>query len=166
MSNTRKKWLRRLAELLVFLAVLAAVSWYQSRNLAQGEAPPLSGLSVDGQMLDLEKLRGEPVMVHFWATWCPVCAAEQGSVDDLARNHRVLTVAMQSGSRQELTAWLRKEGVAFPVLPDPDGRLARSYGVKAVPATFVLDREGRVLFSTVGYTTEWGMRLRLWWAGM
>lgn len=166
MSESGKKWLRRLAELAIFVAVFAAVSWYQGRHLAEGDAPALAGVSVAGERLDLQQWRGEPVMVHFWATWCPVCAAEQGSVDAIAREHRVLTVAMQSGDASEITRYLKEEGVDYPALPDPDGSLSRRYGVSAVPATFILDPEGRVRFSTVGYTSEWGMRLRLWWAGL
>jgi peroxiredoxin len=165
-ASKRNRWLRRLAEGLVFLAVLGAVSVYQSRNLARGEAPDLSGATVAGHRIDLHRLRGEPVMVHFWATWCPICGVEQGSVDAVARDYRVVTVAMQSGDAEEITRYLEGEGVNYPVLPDPDGRLAARYGVTAVPATFFLDEQGRIRASTVGYTSEWGMRLRLWWAGL
>ena len=167
MSESKKKrWLRRLGELVVFLAVLGAVSWYQSRDLVQGRAPELSGVSVAGNPLKLRQWRGEPVLVHFWGTWCPVCSAEQGSIDAVAEDHRVLTVAMQSGDAATLAQYLEEEGVSYPVLPDLEGSLARRYGVTAVPASFFLDPDGRVRFATVGYTTEWGMRLRLWWAGL
>lgn len=165
-SSKKKRWLRLLAELFVFLAVFGAISVYQSRNLAQGAAPDLSGVSIAGRPLELSRLRGEPVMIHFWGTWCPICGTEQGSVDAVARDHRVLTVAMQSGNAQEISEYLKEEGVGYPVLPDPEGRLAARYGVTAVPATFFLDREGRIRSSTIGYTSEWGMRLRLWWAGL
>jgi len=164
-SNNRR-WLRWLAEGLIFLAVFTAVSYYQSRDLIEGEVPPLVGTAIDGEQMDIRRWRGEPVLVHFWATWCPVCAMEQGSIDALARDYPVLTVAMQSGDARTITRYLEEEGVNYPVLPDPEGNLARRYGVAAVPATFVLNGAGEVRFATVGYTTEWGMRLRLWWAGL
>jgi alkyl hydroperoxide reductase subunit AhpC len=73
---------------------------------------------------------------------------------------------MQSGTADELVAYLQAQGVDYPVINDEHGRLAASYGVKAVPASFILDREGRVRFATRGYTTGWGIRLRLWLAGL
>jgi hypothetical protein len=57
---------------------------------------------------------------------------------------------------------MRSEGLEFPVIPDEYGRLAAVWGVQAVPASFVVNGEGEISFATMGYTTEIGLRSRLW----
>jgi thiol-disulfide isomerase/thioredoxin len=157
-----RRWLRWLVNIALILAIFAAVHWWRARPLASGEAPPLAGIGIDGTGLALSHHRGEPVLVHFWASWCPVCKAMDGSIDAIADDHPVITVAMQSGGASELGGFLQGSGLGFPVLPDPSGQLASQWGVPAVPATFVLDAEGRIAYATVGFSTEAGLRARLW----
>jgi len=104
------------------------------------------------------------VLVYFWASWCPVCRLEQGSVSALLRDHPVVTVAMQSGSAAEVSGYLREHGLDWPVINDPDGALAARWGVRATPTFFVVDRERAIRFREVGYTSGPGLRLRLWLA--
>jgi peroxiredoxin len=74
----------------------------------------------------------------------------------------VLTVALQSGEAGEIVSYLQAADLDFPVVPDPDGAIARRWGVGGVPASFVIDPEGRIAFATVGLSTEPGLRMRLW----
>jgi peroxiredoxin len=107
------------------------------------------------------------VLVHFWATWCPICRTEQDTINAIARDTpNVITVAMQSGSRDEVEKYLKQQGLSFPVLNDPDGRIAAAWGVHAVPASFIIDPDGQIRFVEIGYTTETGLRLRLWLAAV
>lgn len=162
----RGRWRDWLVNLLILLAIFGSVQWWRGRPLASGEAPPLAGTAVDGQPLDLRTLRGAPVLIHFWATWCPVCKLGQGAVDAIARDHRVVTVAMQSGDAAEVRRFMAEQGLRFPALPDADGGLASRWGVGAVPASFVLDGEGRIAYATLGLSSESGLRARLWAAGL
>jgi len=164
--NTRRlpRWAGWLRDLLLLLLVFAAVQWWQARHLAGGEAPPLSGLLVDGTPYQLRPQDG-PVLVHFWASWCPVCRIEQDSIDSIAADRPVITIATTSGSRDELAAYLREHRLRMPVLLDEDGDIARAWGVNGVPATFVVDREGNIRHAGKGYSSEIGLRLRLWLAG-
>ncbi len=155
-------WWRWLVKIGLVFLVLGGVQWWQARPLAKGEAPLLVGLDTTGARVDLRNLRGEPVLVHFWASWCPVCRAMDGFVDAIARDHRVLTVALQSGAAGEILSYLQAADLDFPVVPDPDGSIARRWGVGGVPASFVIDPEGRIASATAGLSTEPGLRLRLW----
>jgi thiol-disulfide isomerase/thioredoxin len=101
--------------------------------------------------------------VHVWADWCPICRAEEGTITTLQGDWPVLTVAMQSGSAAQVAAVLQQRGLPWSAVVDPQGQLSRALGVGAVPAFGVLDAQGRLRLPTVGYTTSWGMRLRLWW---
>jgi thiol-disulfide isomerase/thioredoxin len=161
-----RRWGKWLLELLVFAALFFGLRAYMSYGAASGLAPPLAGALLDGQDIRLEDYRGQPVLVHFWATWCPVCKLMQDSVASLAEDHPVLSVAMQSGEAAEISAYLRERGVSLPVLPDPAGILSSRYGVRGVPASFVIDGEGQVRFVEIGYTSELGLRFRLYWAGL
>jgi thiol-disulfide isomerase/thioredoxin len=144
--------------------LLLGVRAWQQRDAASGSAPALTGQTLDGGHYVLAPSAGQPVLVHFWATWCPICRAEQGSIDALAHDYPTITVAMQSGDARSVAQHLRDEGLKFPVINDPDGRIAAQWGVRAVPASFVVDAAGRIRFVEIGYTTGLGLRLRLWLA--
>jgi peroxiredoxin len=165
-SKTRI-WLRRGAELLIFIVIIMGVRAWQQRDIVKGYAPPLAGQLLDGKSFVLPNNPAQPVLVHFWGTWCPMCKAEQGSIDSLARdNSNVITIAMQSGDSQAVQKYMSEQGVKFPVMTDADGELSALWGVNAVPASFVIDTDGKIRYVEVGYTTGWGLRFRLWLAGV
>jgi peroxiredoxin len=161
-AKRRRDWIINIA---LILAIVGAVQWWKARPLVAGAAPPLVGVTLDGQALDLAGLAGRPVLVHFWASWCPVCGLMDGAVDAIARDHAVVTVAMQSGGADELRRYMAQTGHGFPVIADPTGQIADRWGVVGVPATFVVDPSGRIRDAVVGIATQPGLRWRLWRAG-
>ena len=158
------RWLRHAGEVILVVALFLVVRAWQQRDVASGPAPALAGQGLDGRQYVLAPSAGQPVLVHFWATWCPICRLEQGSIESLARDYPTITVAMQSGDALSVEQHLKKEGLHFPVINDPDGRIAASWGARAVPASFIVDATGRIRFVEIGYTSELGLRLRLWLA--
>ncbi len=167
MSSARppkpKSWRRRVVEALVIVTVIVGIRAWQQRDIVSGPAPSLTGTLLNGQPFTLSNRPAQPVLVHFWATWCPVCRTEQGTINSIAHDSpNVITVAMQSGGRDEVEKYLRQQGLNFPVLNDPDGRIAAAWGVHAVPASFIIDPDGQIRFVEIGYTTEIGLRLRMW----
>jgi thiol-disulfide isomerase/thioredoxin len=168
-GEARKPSRRRLRGLWINVAIVLVVffgiQWFKSRPLASGMAPPLAARTVAGETVDLAALRGEPVLVHFWATWCPTCKLVEGSIDSLEGDYQVITIAMQSGGEREVAAYLRERGLGFDAIADPYGEIATEWGVPGVPATFVLDGEGEIHSRNVGYTPGVGLRGMLWAAG-
>ncbi len=162
-GTRRPSWWRWVRDISVLILILAAVHWWQSRGLAGGSAPPLNGLLTDGSPYQLVPA-DSPVLVHFWATWCPICRFEEAGIERIASDHEVITVATRSGSAEELTSYLDEQGLAMRVLVDQDGEIARRWGVSGVPASFVLDSRRQISYAGVGYTTEIGLRARLWLA--
>lgn len=168
-SSKRKKFERIgwiALQLLLLVAIIAGIRFWQQRDVVRGVAPPLAGILLDGKPVPALARDGQPLLVHFWASWCPICTAEQSSIESLAKDYPTLTVAMQSGSDAEVLQHLRKESLTFAVLNDPEGQVSGQWGVRAVPASFIIDAQGRIRFVEVGYTTGIGLRLRLWFAGL
>jgi thiol-disulfide isomerase/thioredoxin len=152
---------------LLVIVVVAGIRAWQQRDMAGGAAPALHGVTVTGRHYKLPARPGHPVLVHFWATWCPVCRSEQGAIAAIAHDDpNVITIAMQSGKPEEVARYLQEQQIGFPVLNDADGSISNAWGVHAVPASFIIAADGQIRFVEVGYTTGMGLRLRLWLAGM
>jgi thiol-disulfide isomerase/thioredoxin len=166
-TSRRKIWLKRAFEFLLFVLLIAGIRAWQQRDMPNGMAPPLAGVRLDGSAYALPARPAQPVLVQFWATWCTICRAEQGTIASIARDHpNTITVAMQSGGNAEVARHLAAQGLHFHVLNDADGRLSTAWGVHSVPVSFIIGPDGRIRFVEVGYTTGPGLRLRLWLAGV
>jgi len=161
------KWRTIVIEVMLFVIVVAGIRAWQQRDMVSGTAPVLQGVTLAGQPYKLAAHPCHPVLVNFWATWCPVCRAEQGSIAAIAHdNPDVITIAMQSGKPEEVVGYMREQGIDFSALNDPAGDISAAWGVHAVPASFIIGPDGQIRFVEVGYTTSLGLRLRLWLAGM
>ena len=161
------RWRGYAVNVLLFVIIVAGIRAWQQRDIVNGAAPVLQGVTLAGQSYKLAARPGKPILVHFWATWCPICRAEQGSIAAIAHDHAdVITVAMQSGSTEEVSRHMRELGIDFPVVNDSDGSISSAWGVHAVPASFIIAPDGKISFVEVGYTTGIGLRLRLWLAGI
>lgn len=162
----KRRWLRLVINLAVPLGFLLLLQAWQGRATLRGLAPDIGGLTTSGQSLHLSDFRGGPVALHFWGSWCGVCRAEQPTIVAFSANHPVVTVAAYSGSREEVASYLTEHPIGAPTLVDPSGTLARRFGVTSYPTTFVLDEEGRIQYTSLGFSSELGLRFRMWLAGL
>ena len=156
-------WLR---DGLVMLVVIVGVRAYQQRDLPSVVPPGVAGPALDGTQISLADYRGKPVLLHFWATWCGVCRAEQGTIDALAQTQPVLSIASRSGRASQVKQYADEHAIKARVLVDESNTLAQSFNITSYPTTFVLDANGVIRFSEVGYTTELGLRARMWLASL
>jgi thiol-disulfide isomerase/thioredoxin len=163
-----RNWKKWALEALAIIAVFVAVSAWQTRGLPSGQAPALAGDDIDGKSLDLRTAllaaNGRPVLVTFWATWCPTCKTEEDNVRAVAADHPLLSVALWSEGTEKVAAYAQEHQLTFPIINDPDSVLGKAWHVSGVPTHFVVDGAGNVRFRVVGYATTWGLRARLWWA--
>jgi len=160
-----RQGLSKAAWIVAALAIFSGARAWQQQTLIDGIAPELRASPLNGQVLNLGHQRGHPTLVYFWATWCAVCRLEQGAMESLSVELPVISVALRSGLAEEVRAYMAEHQLRIPVINDPDGSIAAAWGVRATPTAFVVDRHGRIRFREVGYTSEWGWRLRMWWAG-
>lgn len=172
LAQLRQNWKSHTGTLLIFLLLYAGVHAWQTRRVPSGPAPDFSAPAADSQLasgaIDFATWRaahpGQAVALHFWADWCPICRTEENSVSRISRDWPVLSVAMQSGDPARVQGVLTRRQLDWHTAVDPDGQIARRFGLQSVPAFIVVDALGRIRFAEVGYTSEIGMRLRLRWA--
>ncbi len=160
----KKRWVKWTLEILFFVVLYLALRAYMQRDMISGQAPNIQATTIEQQAFNLYTSEPKPVLVHFWATWCGICKLEQDSIDDLSEDYQVMTIAMQSGSDDEVRAYLQEHNLSFNVINDIDGTFVDRYGVVGVPASFVVNSNNEIVASEVGYTTPWGLRIRLWLA--
>ena len=161
------KWRGYVVSTLVFVIIVVGIRLWQQRDMPRGSSPALHGVTLAGQPYTLPARPEKPVLVHFWATWCPVCRAEQDSIAAIAQDHpNTITIAMQSGSSAEIIRYMQEQKINFPVVNDTDSILSRTWGIRGVPTSFIIAPDGQIRFVEVGYTTGIGLRLRLWVAGL
>ncbi|MET0107587.1 MAG: protein disulfide oxidoreductase [Candidatus Thiodiazotropha sp.] len=163
-TNTGRRLASRIISAAALLLGLSLIHLWQTRDLAEGPAPALSGHTLHGEWLDIGKFTERPLLVHFWASWCPICKVESGGIESLSKDYPVVTVAMQSGSENDVTEFLRQNQLRFPVINDPDGKLSIAWRVTGVPTSYIIGGDGRVRFSSVGFTLPLTLRMRLWLA--
>lgn len=164
------RWRRWGLEIAIFIAAFLAFQAWQLRDTTRGPAPQFAGMQTDGQAFDLAAWRaahpGQPLLIYFWAEWCPICKTTAGSVENIAAGRPLITVATQSGDGVAVGRLLAERGYRFPTLADSDGAIMKSYRLPGTPGFVIIAPDGHIRFVSVGYTSEIGLRLRLWWAGL
>jgi thiol-disulfide isomerase/thioredoxin len=119
-----------------------------------GSAPSLPDIALlraDGTSLRASELRGRPVLLHFWATWCAPCRAELPSLLELARDEPELRViALSLDGDWPVVREFFSGAVPPEVLRDPTGSLVGAYGVSALPDSYLIARDGRALLRFAG----------------
>ncbi len=161
-TSSRFEALRSVATTLGLVAlVLVAVAVFATGSPLSGTAPQLSGRAMDGQVVRLDTLRGKPVVLYFWATWCTACKLTSPTVDGFAeRNPEVPVLAVASDDLATVRGYLQGEERAFTVLAD--GRsIISGLGIRSFPTTAILDAQGAVVWSRQGVLLPGELDLRL-----
>ncbi|MCB9794076.1 MAG: redoxin domain-containing protein [Alphaproteobacteria bacterium] len=122
-------------------------------TLEGSPAPAFALQSFEGEEVSLAALRGKPVMLNFWASWCVPCAQEHQILVEASKAYGrdvIFLGVLYSDTQENGEGFLAKRGHGFPTLLDPDGRTAVDYGVTGVPETFFIDRQGRIARKVTG----------------
>jgi peroxiredoxin len=123
-------------------------------------APNFSLKALSGPSRTLEALKGQVVLVNFWASWCPPCIEEMPSMNRIYRRYReqgleILGINFQEEPEQ-IDRFLQRVAVEFPVLFDRDGAVAHQWSVFSMPTSFLLDRQGRVRYA-ISRSIHWDL---------
>ncbi|RNC71058.1 MAG: TlpA family protein disulfide reductase [Desulfuromonadales bacterium] len=148
----------RLLPLLMLVALLGCSK--ETKPALEGNpAPDFTLNTLNGEVVKLSELRGQVVLLNFWATWCPPCRQEIPSMMRLnaamaGKPFRMLCVSIDDGGKVAVEEFFRKSGFTLPALLDGDKRAGKLYGLTGVPETFVISKSGVILKKVVG-AMEW-----------
>lgn len=149
-------WRRLLPPLLAaaLVAVLGIALLNPAHNATDGgplvgkPAPEFTLTSLDGTRVSLASLRGRPVVLNFWASWCGPCREEAPLFRELSTRQSagqglaVIGILFQETNEQNARDFIREYALAYPSLRDPGIQTGINYGVSGIPETFFIDREG------------------------
>ena len=117
-------------------------------------APDFQLDNLKGESVSLSDFRGEPVMLNFWATWCPPCVSEmpyiQQMYDEWGDKGLILLVIHMGGSPSQVKEFLQSHNLSLPVLLDTTQAIAQKYNIRYIPTTFFIDKDGIVQVVKVG----------------
>lgn len=154
---------RRLISIAAVSIVILLLGWavYQDQFIGGTDpvekpavgyrAPDFGGIDVaTGQTVSLADLKGKPVLLNFWATWCPPCREEMPALDKLSRDYKdkvfVIALGADPGESAELLSDYAKRNnlASLTILRDSAGSAARRYGIRAIPTSFFIDAQGTI----------------------
>jgi len=124
------------------------------------EARPYAAVTLEGDTVSLASLRGDVVLLNFWATWCAPCREETPYLQEIYETHRdqgfrIVGVSMDNRSQVEaVRAFVREYDVTYLILHDPAMRGMDLYQALGLPATFLIDREGKLRWLRFGPIPE------------
>ena len=168
------KWKQRVqhwAKELFFMAIIIVivsntVSLLRSPDIKDKNLPDIATILTNEELFSTQDFADRPVLIHFWATWCPTCKIEAANIQEISDSYNVLTIAVKSGSDKEINTFLKDNDLDYNVINDAQGVLAQDFSVQAYPTTFIYNKDNKLSFTEVGYTSTWGLKLRMWWAGL
>jgi peroxiredoxin len=153
----------RFIPLLAVLSLLPALAHAEASDLLspipdRPEAPEFELQGPNGEAYKLSQWRGQPVIVNFWATWCPPCRAEMPSMQrawEQLRGDGVQLIAINVGEEAgQINSFLSQVPVDFPLPMDTDMRVSQAWPMRGLPTTFVVDPKGRIAYKAQG-EREW-----------
>lgn len=156
------------AAVLVMALLSPCLSFADAGEIVGKQAPPFSLKTSEGGGLTMNSLKGKGVILNFWATWCAPCKVEMPDFEEAYKNHKEKGLEIIGVNFQQepdiVKRFLEKWEMSFPIALDVDGDLSKKYGVVALPSTFFIDRNGKVLGSHVGLVQpslleEWILKL-------
>jgi len=134
----------------------------------RAEAPDLSGRTVDGSTADIASFKGKIVVLNVWGSWCAPCRAEAPNLEKVnkdlkAKGVQFVGINTRDTSVQNARSFEQDEGISFPSLYDPTGKLMLRFkkgtlNPQAVPSTLVLDREGKIAARSLAALSEEKLR--------
>jgi cytochrome c biogenesis protein CcmG, thiol:disulfide interchange protein DsbE len=168
--------------LITTLILIASAAWIWASRASQqttthgGIPAPIQGFqapdfkldTLQGGSMQLSALRGKPVLVSLWASWCPPCKAEMPAFEKVYRQYgdqgfTILAVnASNQDSQADAQAFVQANDLTFPILLDTQGRVSQLYDLRSLPTSFFIDRDGVIREIVVGGPlSQAGLQIRV-----
>jgi len=148
---------------ILMAIIIFAGEFLMNPGLKTGQPPVIYQQTLSGKDV-MDNLSKGPMIIYFWAEWCGVCKMMQQPMTAILQDYPIITVAVKSGDKHAVQAYLTEKSLNWPVINDPLGSIAQQYQARGVPSIFFLNQQGEIVLTASGYTSEIGLRLRLWLA--
>lgn len=129
----------------------------QNEEKEKIEAPDFTVLDIDGNPVKLSDLFGKPIVLNFWASWCSPCKSEMPEFNevykDLGEDITFVMVNLVDGQRETKetgTQYITEQGFSFPVYFDTEQEAANAYGIRSIPTTVFIDKDGYIVTGAQG----------------
>lgn len=150
--TTKSKRTGLIVAFAVILALLGLLAWglrkVQAGPLSSGTAPDFTLTSFDGRTLTLSELRGQVVIINFWASWCPPCREEAAYLEQTWRKYKdkgVIFIGVDwVDTEKEALAYIDEFDLTYFNGPDIGTRIAQAYNIQGVPETFYVAKNGEL----------------------
>jgi len=157
-------YIKEIIFLIIAVTIMINVmSLYKSQSLTHTPLNIRSIELIDGSVYKVKS--DKPLLVHFWATWCPVCKLEASNIAFLSKHFEVLTIAVKSGNDAKVRKFLQEHNYDFKVFNDSNAALASKFHITGFPTTFIYNKEHKLAFTDVGYSSTLTLYLKMLWAG-
>ncbi|SFQ42028.1 TlpA family protein disulfide reductase [Salibacterium halotolerans] len=138
----------------------------QGGTLEEGDpAPDFELDTLDGGTMSLSEMEGTPVLINFWATWCPPCRAEMPDMQTFYEENDIEVLAVNltdtESGQSAISSFVEEMDLSFPILLDKDVSVAGKYNIQPVPTSFFIDSEGTVQHINIGAMNEDMMKSEL-----
>jgi len=161
----QKRWFRWAGDLAIFALIFTGITMWQSRTLVKSGAPAPQFALVDmqGNEHQLQQYQGKKTLLVFWAPWCGVCGAESDNVSRIkswmGERINLISVVLDYQSDKKIQEFMDKQDVDYPVLKG-NRMVQQDYKISSYPTLYVLNEDGNIDYTVVGYTTTLGMLWR------
>lgn len=145
----------------LFIILSVAVDWFRKPTTPTQFAEQVL-IDVEQQPKIIAQLsHKQPMLLYFWGSWCSFCEYTSPAVEKIAQQGTpVLSVALKSGSAEDVKQYLNEQGYTFSTINDPDGSFSKTFDIQATP-TILIIKDGNLINHTTGLTTYWGLKTRL-----
>jgi peroxiredoxin len=144
--------------MMVFTFGFLSCSQQQKSEEELGQARPFELFDTDSVSFTLTDYKNKPILIHFWADWCPHCRQEFARIQkayEKIKPEGYEIVAINSGQSKEHVLEIKTTfGLTFPLLVDEEAKTAELYGVSGLPTSFFIDRTGRIREKYIGWLKE------------
>ena len=115
--------------------------------------------TIEGNVVKLSDYKGKMVFLNFWATWCPPCKGEMPDLQEVRNqlktgNNAVLLAVNIQEDNETVNSFVQQNNLTLPILMDSTGEIAQQYGIRSIPTTFVIDKDGNIVNKFIGAVTK------------
>jgi len=157
-----KHYFKELLFFTLFITIFAnTLSLYKAQEINRSDLALTPTKLIDNTLYTPN--RDKPLMVHIWATWCPICKVEADNINRVAKYYEVISIAVDSGTDYEIHKYLKEHELNYRVINDNKNIISDKLNIEVFPTTLIYDKNQKLVFSEVGYTSSFGLFIRMLW---